>query len=512
MRFVDDTEAAILQAVAGLAEGNPFLPERVSSEQQALGTGFVDKGAVWHAETELAGLHPNLEKLKGLVEGLAPVLRDRLAQGAEAKRAELVHYEGLVRHLLYMRYEAIFLELILKAERGESTTGRIPEYRDFARDLKHFCDLPGVELPAASSAPHLFAWGFQIRRAFQHTFRQIFGGSMAAAHLRAAVWQSIFTHDAQRYRRALYDRMGDIPTLITGASGTGKELVARAIGFSRYVPFDAKTGSFTHEFAASFHAVNLSALSPTLIESELFGHKRGAFTGAVADRTGWLESCGPHGTVFLDEIGELDASVQVKLLRVLQSRTFQRIGETEERRFEGKIIAATNRDLDAELERGRFRPDFYYRLCADRIETPTLREQLRDSETELASLLLVLARRVAGDDEGPALAKETEVWIRKHLPPDHEWRGNVRELEQCVRGVLVHGSYQPTRSVDVGSDLAAELSLGRLSAEDLLRRYCTIVYAETGSYEEAARRLGLDRRTVKAKLDPELLEDLQAGD
>ena len=105
-----------------------------------------------------------------------------------------------------------------------------------------------------------------------------------------------------------------------------------------------------------------------MIESELFGHRRGAFTGAVEDRSGWLETCGPHGAVFLDEIGELDAAIQVKLLRVLQSRTFQRIGETKPRRFEGKVIAATNRDLDEEIGAGRFRSDLYYRLCADVVE------------------------------------------------------------------------------------------------------------------------------------------------
>jgi len=510
MRFLDDSEAAVLAAVAALAEGNPFLTERVEAEQQALGETFVATGPVWHAEADLAGLHPNLDTLRAIVEELAPRLRDRLVRGAKARREELVHYEGLVRHLLYMRYEGCFLALILRAEAGEPTTRRVAEYRAFARDLAHFCDLPKVTLPASSSAPHLFAWGYQIRRAFHHTFRQIYGGSMAAARLRAAVWQSIFTHDAQRYRRALWDRMSDVPTLITGASGTGKELVARAIGLSRYVPFDARSQCFTQDFASSFHAVNLSALSPTLIESELFGHRRGAFTGAVEDRVGWLEACGAHGTVFLDEIGDLDPGVQVKLLRVLQSRGFQRIGETEERRFEGKIIAATHRDLDAEMEAGRFRPDFYYRLCADRIETPSLHEQLAGAPEELGRLLPILAQRIAGDEEGPALAAEAEHWIRQHLGEDYAWPGNVRELEQCVRNVLVRGAYVPPRpSRASGEDLAALLVEGRLSADELVRRYCTQVYARVGSYEETARRLGLDRRTVKAKIDPERLAALR---
>src|SRR5690606_28962135 len=236
--------------------------------------------------------------------------------------------------------------------------------------------------------------------------RQIYGGSPPAARLRAAVWQSIFTHDPPRYRRALALRMADVPTLVVGESGTGKELVARAIAFSRFIPFDPERGAFQADWARGFVGLNLSALAPTLVESELFGHRRGAFTGALEHRTGWLESCGPWGSVFLDEIGELDPAIQVKLLRVLQTRTFQRIGETEERRFEGKLVAATNRDLAAEMRAGRFRTDLYYRLCADVVRTPTLREQLADSRDEFASLTLVLAQRVVGPDEAPRLADE----------------------------------------------------------------------------------------------------------
>ena len=218
------------------------------------------------------------------------------------------------------------------------------------------------------------------------------------------MWQSIFTHDVRRYRAALYDRMADIPTLITGESGTGKELVARAIALSRYIPFEARTQSFAADAAAAFYAVNLSALSPTLIESELFGHRRGAFTGAAQDRAGWFETCGRHGAVFLDEIGELDAAIQVKLLRVLQTREFQRIGETTPRRFAGKVIAATNRDLAQEIAAGRFREDFYYRICADLIATPTLREQLADAPEDLRNLLRIVAGRVAGAAEADRLA------------------------------------------------------------------------------------------------------------
>src|SRR5690606_28342603 len=136
---------------------------------------------------------------------------------------------------------------------------------------------------------------------------------------------------------------------------------------------------------------------------------RGALTGAVADRAGWLEVCPPHGTVFLDEIGELDAAIQVKLLRVLQVRAFQRLGDTATRRFAGKIIAATNRYLAEELEAGRFRQDFYYRLCSDLIAVPTLREQLADCPDDLRNLIHFFVERIVGEDD-LELAAQVEAW------------------------------------------------------------------------------------------------------
>src|SRR5690606_21990384 len=159
----------------------------------------------------------------------------------------------------------------------------------------------------------------------------IAGANLPAARLRASIWQSVFTHDVRRYIRLMYQRMGDFTTLICGTSGTGKEIIASAIGLSRYIPFYPKARRFDDRLTESFHPLNLSALSPTLIESELFGHRKGSFTGAVEDRAGWMETCPRLGTIYLDEIGEVDASIQVKLLRVIQTRVFNRIGETRER-------------------------------------------------------------------------------------------------------------------------------------------------------------------------------------
>jgi transcriptional regulator with GAF, ATPase, and Fis domain len=307
--------------------------------------------------------------------------------------------------------------------------------------------------------------------------------------------------------------MGDLATLIPGPSGTGKELVARAIGLSRYIPFDPGKEAFAENPAGALYPFNLAALSPTLIEAELFGHRRGAFTGALQDRKGWFEVCPPLGTVFLDEIGEVDPAIQVKLLRVLQTRTFQRLGETEDRRFQGKLIAATNRDLAAEIEAGRVREDFYYRLCSDLILTPSLTEQLLESPGELRVLLGAIARRAAGEEEAEPLADEAEAWIQQHLGPDYPWPGNVRELEQCVRNILVRGHYRPRRphaAATTRSELLQAVLGDALTADELLRRYCILVYAQTGSYLETARRLGLDRRTARTKVDAAWLAELRA--
>ena len=286
-------------------------------------------------------------------------------------------------YLLYYRVQAP-LEIFNHGPLTEPQEKVAEVFGQFMEDYRHYLKPPGLTLPSGHEPAHLFACYFQVRRAFHFIFRNIVGASMAAARLRAAIWQSIFTHDLRRYRRVLYHRMGDLTTLITGASGTGKELVARAIAMFAYIAFDAKSRRFEADFAEGFYPLNLSALSPTLIESELFGHRRGAFTGALEDRAGWMEVCPPAGTIFLDEIGDLDPAIQVKLLRVLHSRQFQRLGDTKSRPFRGKIMAATNRDLPEQIAAGRFRRDFYYRICSDLIETPTLAEQLSPVAGRLA--------------------------------------------------------------------------------------------------------------------------------
>ena len=148
-------------------------------------------------------------------------------------------------------------------------------------------------------------------------------------------------------------------------------------------------------------------------------------------------------------------------------------------------------------------------MCSDVIVTPPLRDQLRDSPEVLRELVRYMANRVAGPDAEP-LAEEVEAWIREKLGPDYGWPGNYRELEQCVRNVLIRKQYLPAQTGSTGVDSFYDsFRGGRLTADEVLRRYCTIVYAETGSYEETARRLQLDRRTIKSRIDQEYLAEIR---
>lgn len=505
MAFLNAPERAFLRTISEFAYCNPFLPEHNQLERTLLGSDFAEDEPVWSQRVE-APERPrvNVWRIFQRVEPLAEQFRGRLASGSPARKEDLELYEDAVIHLLYQRYYPRFYEGGFGAAVNQA--GRWRFYQEFLADWRHFLELDGVHLPTRHDPRHTFACFRQIQRAFEQIFRDIIGGSLPAARLRASVWQSIFTHDMRRYRRTLYGRMGEFATLITGPSGTGKELAARAIAQSRYVPFDDRKLAFADDDATSFFPINVSALSPTLVESELFGHRRGSFTGAIGDRKGWLETCPALGSVFLDELGDLDPAIQVKLLRVIETRTFHPVGETASRQFRGKLIAATNRDLATGIRKGEFREDLYYRLCSDQIVTPALAEQLADSPETLNELIVYMARRVAGA-EGDDLARDVTTWIEKNLGRDYAWPGNYRELEQCVKNVLIRRDYRPARPAVGGpmEEAVEDFRNGRVSADQLLSRYCTIVYKQTGSYEETARRLNLDRRTVKSKVDRELL-------
>ncbi|MEM7432358.1 MAG: sigma-54 dependent transcriptional regulator [Pseudomonadota bacterium] len=285
--------------------------------------------------------------------------------------------------------------------------------------------------------------------------------------------------------------------LITGESGTGKELIARSI--------HEKSGR-----KGDFIAINCGAIPSQLIESELFGHERGAFTGATAARVGHIEAA-HHGTLFLDEIGDMPATAQVKLLRVLEEREIQRIGSTESIAVDFRLIAATHRDLTALIEDSEFREDLYYRLSVFPIEVPPLRQRQDDIEP-----LIEEFNRLSAAAGRPTL-QFTENAVK--ALSDREWPGNVRELANVIERfrVMHQGSEVQAKRLDEMSTVEEEPPIEAAAGESTalpqngldLREHiaaveCGIIEAALdeadGVVQRAADQLGIGRTTLVEKI------------
>ena len=343
-----------------------------------------------------------------------------------------------------------------------------------------------------------FEESYQLRRAFFFIHRNLIGKSSAMKKLRHDLWNNIFTHDIDLYRRYLWNKMEDFSTLILGETGTGKGAAAAAIGRSGFIPFDLKKQKFAQNFTKSFISINLSQFPETLIESELFGHKKGSFTGATENHKGVFERCSPLGSILLDEIGEVSLPIQIKLLQVLQERIFYPVGSHKAEKFNGRVIAATNRSLNELRKLKIFRDDFYYRLCSDIILIPSLQQRIQEDPGELDELLDLIVERTVGQ-KSQELTSMVRAVIEKRLGMDYPWPGNVRELEQCVRRVLLKKEYcgdQLPDSMDSNACITQGIERGDISAQNLLSGYCKILYTRYGTFEEVSRRTKLDRRTV----------------
>jgi DNA-binding NtrC family response regulator len=301
-----------------------------------------------------------------------------------------------------------------------------------------------------------------------------------------------------------------VSVLIRGETGTGKELIARAIY------------QYSDRASAPFVAINCAAIPETLLESELFGHERGAFTGADMRRIGRFEQAN-HGTLFLDEIGDMTPGTQVKLIRVLQEKTLQRLGGKETIPVDVRVIAATHRDLEAAIKKNLFREDLFYRLSVVVLTVPPLRERPTDIPDLARFFLDKYAREF--NTEQPAIHPEALAFLQAQ-----PWPGNVRELENVVRKVLllargytISVDYVKTalaRSGGPATPVAAEKSL-HASADELLaaaqRGEISDAYGQLleaaervllgraiekahGNQAQAARWLGISRLTLREKL------------
>lgn len=280
----------------------------------------------------------------------------------------------------------------------------------------------------------------------------------------------------------------DVTTLITGESGTGKELVAGAIHYN------------SRRKDHPFITVNCSALSESLLESELFGHVKGSFTGAIRDRIGRFEEA-EGGTLFLDEIGEISPFIQVKLLRVLQEREVERVGDSRKRKIDIRVIAATNKDLKTLVQNGQFREDLFYRLKVFPIHIPSLRERKED-----VPLLIRHFIDVQNKKTGKGIAGPSQPALRNLL--DYDWPGNVRELENTIEHAFVLCENDHIELADLPIEIrhhhhvlpASDITHLPATAFDrkkMTRDTLLSVLADSDwNKAEVARRLGISRASV----------------
>jgi len=313
-----------------------------------------------------------------------------------------------------------------------------------------------------------------------------------------AGWQLVGSSDSMKAVKHLVERVALTPAtvLIQGESGTGKELVAQAIH------------ALSPRVNGPFIRVNCAALTETLLESELFGHEKGAFTGALARRTGRFELA-DGGTLFLDEIGELSFNVQAKLLRVLQERTFERVGGEKTIKVDVRIITATNRDLLKEAQEGRFREDLYYRLSVFPISIPPLRERREDIPYLADHFLKKLKTYGQSKTLGQGVLTQLIAY---------DWPGNVRELENVVERMVIisQGAVIGAEGLPVFNTISKEekgpgpfvLPPEGVSLEELEKSFLQQAMEQTGGNQsQAAKRLGLSRhaflyRIEKYGIDP----------
>jgi formate hydrogenlyase transcriptional activator len=280
----------------------------------------------------------------------------------------------------------------------------------------------------------------------------------------------------------------DSTVLIQGETGTGKELIARAIH------------NISSRCGRSFVKLNCAAIPFDLLESELFGHEKGAFTGAIAQRVGRFEMA-DKGTLFLDEVGDIPLALQPKLLRVLQEQEFERLGSTRTRQVDVRLVAATNRDLTEMMKRGDFRSDLYYRLNIFPIRIPPLRERLEDIPLLVQYFMQKYARRMSKRIETvPAATMQKLV--------DWSWPGNVRELQNMIeRGVILSRGFVleiPLTELEQSANPALGESNGGATLEAFERDHILQALRHSGwvvgGPSGAAARLGLNRSTLNARM------------
>ena len=480
VRSLQPADRESFRALLAFAFRNPFDKKSLELAYSVAGGKFPAGEPL--ASKVFAKISEHLEKVK--------VAGELNWQDFSGEDQELIKIAIL--HDAYDRCFHKFDDLILKQITIKETSGPV----HFANQTLTLLRKRGFD---QKESLRYFSFYYQLRRAWYFINHGLIGQSESMQTLRAHLWRSVFTSFPQWYERYLWNRMEDFSTFLIGETGTGKGTAAAAIGRSGYIPFDEKKNRFVESFTDNFIEINLSQFPESLIESELFGHRKGAFTGAVDNHIGIFERCSQHGSIFLDEIGDVSVPIQIKLLKVLEERSFSAVGGHDKLSFQGRIVTATNRSLEQLEKQQIFREDFYYRLCSNVIVVPSLRRQLNEDPATLEALLGHTIVRIVGKPV-PELMQTILHILEKEVGSDYSWPGNVRELEQAVRSILLTLHYEGRAgelNKEKPEELAQAFKMESFTAHELISAYCSMLYKRYGTYEQVSQITDLDPRTVK---------------
>jgi transcriptional regulator with AAA-type ATPase domain len=505
--LIDPRWLLFLEPVSRLYTTSPFDPAWEELERTALRIGPI--GGQGERRSSGGELTENLKRMSGAIGTGVAIIAGALEQGATGTDHELTVYRGAALYRLFSEYGAELQRLI--DEDGVD----VPFHDAFLDRYRSLFRHRGLSVPEAS---HLLSLFYQARRVWYFASTKILGGSPSARAARLAIWRANIGRDACAYAGSLYRLMDEVPVLITGETGTGKELAAECVAWSRYIPFDVATRRFVRKPREDYHARNFCEVPDELVESALFGHKRGSFTGATADSTGFFGLPQVNGSLLLDEVGEIPRHIQAKLLRPLQNREYTPVGENQPREILGRLMFATHRDLEVMCREETFRPDLFERINGARIHMPSLRQILAEAPFELRTYVRAFVGKRIDDPEQAETWTEKVVVVLQATRAHHPWPRNLRELqhdtERCLLGdsappapapaTIAPASPQPATTAPPPSSeiLGRRAKAGGVTLEEVERAYVTRLYALTGqNASETARRAEIDRKKVSRLLD-----------
>ena len=416
------TEQHFLGTIQKIAFSNPYSEE-------------CRQACVEFSNNKITSPHTLLESASAQVDQLLGRLKseNKLDMALYSEEDRWLLHHGIL-FLCHYRFTPGFIKLIDEQFRQGSLNVTVT----FAADALGMMTRAGM---STEIAQRYFSFFYQIQRAQYFLNETLIGDSPSINRLRHDLWNTIFTHDFKLYEQFLWESIKSISTVFVGEPGVGKATAARSVVCSGYVPFEDKTMTFAEPFNDFFKTVNLAQHSGVRLESELFGHQKGAYTEAVENYQGVLSRCSSYGVIYLDDITKMPGPVQAKLSTVLQHRTFSPVGSHNTQTFDGRVMASSRVSSKQLVKSGELREDLYYQLCVNEIHIPPLRQRFKELPSEFELMIRHVIKQFTGQ-QTDALVGRVIDGFHEHITPGYNWPGNISELEQIVKKILLVKNYE----------------------------------------------------------------------